>query len=60
MSWPHTWSWRLDTALYKIFVDYVDRWRMKMEVTQSIIIVEYMLCFYKIIGTFLSSPIMDN
>ena len=24
---------------------------MKMEVTQSIIIVEYMLCFYKIIGT---------
>ena len=26
---------------------------MEMEVTQSIIIVEYMLCFYKIIGTFL-------
>ena len=26
---------------------------MKMEVTQSIIIVEYMLCFYKIIGTFI-------
>ena len=25
---------------------------MKMEVTQSIIIVEYMLCFYKIIETF--------
>ena len=33
---------------------------MKMEVTQSIIIVEYMLCFYKIIGTFLSSDIVDN
>ena len=34
---------------------------MKMEVTQSIIIVEYMLCFYKIIGTFFySSDIVDN
>ena len=32
---------------------------MKMEVTQSIIIVEYM-CFYKIIGTFFSSDIVDN
>ena len=35
---------------------------MKMEVTQSIIIVEYnvMLCFYKIIGTCFSSDIVDN
>ena len=33
---------------------------MKMEVTQSIIIVEYKLCFYKIIGTCFSSDIMDN
>ena len=33
---------------------------MKMEVTQSIIIVEYMLCFYKIIGTLFSSDIVDN
>ena len=33
---------------------------MKMEVTQSIIIVEYMLCFYKIIGTVFSSDIVDN
>ena len=41
--------WGLDTALYK---NCVDRWHMKMEVTQSIIIVEYMLCFYKIIGAF--------
>ena len=33
---------------------------MKMEVTQSIIIVEYMLCFKKIIGIFFSSDIVDN
>ena len=33
---------------------------MKMEVIQSIIIVEYMLCFYKIIGTFFSYDIVDN
>ena len=34
---------------------------MKMEVTQSIIIVEYMLGFYKIIGTFFfSSDTVDN
>ena len=33
---------------------------MKMEVTQSIIIVAYMLCFYKTIGTFFSSDIVDN
>ena len=33
---------------------------MKLEVTQSIIIVKYMLCFYKIIGTFFSSAIVDN
>ena len=33
---------------------------MKMEVTQSSIIVECMLCFYKIIGTFLSSHKVDN
>ena len=31
---------------------------MKMEVTQSIIIVEYMLCFYKITGSFFSSDIV--
>ena len=31
-----------------------------MEVTQFIIIVEYMLCFYKINGTFLSFLIVDN
>ena len=37
---------------------------MKIEVTQSIIIVEntieYMFCFYKITGTFFSSHIVDN
>ena len=37
---------------------------MKMEVTQSIIIVEntieYMFCFYKITGTFFNSHIVDN
>ena len=33
---------------------------MKMEVTQSIIIVEYMLCFYKIIETCFSSDIVYN
>ena len=34
---------------------------MKMEVTQSIIIVEYMLCFYKNHwNVFFSSDIVDN
>ena len=34
--------------------------KMEVPVTQSITIVEYMLCFYKIIGTFFSSDIVDN